>query len=83
MLHRHLARRAVTVVFTLGLGSYILNTQGASNDCHTFPPYAPGGNPFRGERERINAARSLAGGTPFGPGIVSPNITPDAAGRPD
>lgn len=67
---------------TVGYGSYIVNAQGGCNDCHTAPPYAPGGNPFAGEPEQINAERYLGGGTPFGPGIVSANITPDANGRP-
>jgi mono/diheme cytochrome c family protein len=53
----------------VGLGSYIVNT-GGCNDCHTNPSYAPGGNPFLGEPE------------PFGPGLFSANITPDALGRP-
>jgi hypothetical protein len=66
----------------VGLGSYIVNAQGACNDCHTNPPFAEGGNPFLGEPKRINAARYLAGGTPFGPGIVSRNITPDRRGLP-
>jgi hypothetical protein len=61
----------------------IVNAQGGCNQCHTFPPYAPGGNLFLGGPERINSARYLARGIPFGPDIVSPNITPDASGRPD
>jgi len=66
----------------VGLGSYIVNAQGGCNDCHTNPPYAEGGNPFAGEKKVINAARYLAGGTEFGPFIVSANITPDANGLP-
>ncbi len=66
----------------VGLGSYIVNAQGACNDCHTNPPYTPGGNPFLGEPEQINAEHFLAGGYPFGPDIVSTNLTPDAAGNP-
>lgn len=66
----------------VGLGSYLVNATGGCNDCHTAPPYADGGNPFLGEKERINSAAYLAGGTPFGPGIVSPNLTPDAKGLP-
>jgi hypothetical protein len=73
----HPAKRAI-----VGYGSYIVNAQGGCNDCHTFPPYAPGGNPFNGEPERINAERYLGGGTPFGSGVVSANITPDARGLP-
>lgn len=70
------ARRA-----TVGYGSYIVNAQAGCSDCHTAPPYAPGGNPFAGEPEQINAARYLGGGTSFGP-FISANITPDATGRP-
>jgi hypothetical protein len=66
----------------VGLGSYIVNAQGACNDCHTWPSFAPGGDPFLGEPEMINTDGYLAGGRPFGPGIVSANLTPDATGRP-
>src|SRR5215510_15111875 len=66
----------------VGLGSYIVNAQGGCNDCHTAPPYAQGGNPFLGEPTVVNAAVYLAGGTPFGPTIVSRNITPDENGLP-
>ena len=65
----------------VGLGSYIVNAQGACNDCHTNPPFAPGGNPFLGEPERINTEHFLAGGMVFG-NVVSPNITPDEEGLP-
>lgn len=65
----------------VGLGSYIVNAQGGCNDCHTNPPYAPGGNPFQGQPEQINTEHYLAGGVAFGP-FVSANITPDASGRP-
>lgn len=65
----------------VGRGSYIVNAQGGCNDCHTSPPYAPGGNPFMGEPERINAPRYLAGGMAFGP-VISANLTPDEDGRP-
>ena len=58
-----------------------MNAQGGCNDCHTNPPYAPGGNPFEGEPEQINTEHYLAGGVPFGP-FVSANITPDAEGLP-
>lgn len=65
----------------VGLGSYIVNAQGGCNDCHTNPPFAPGGDPYRGEPKRINASRYLAGGTSFGP-VISANITPDEDGLP-
>lgn len=64
----------------VALGSYIVNS-GGCNDCHTNPPYLPGGDPFQGEPERINAAGFMAGGQHFGP-FVSANITPDALGLP-
>jgi hypothetical protein len=66
----------------VGLGSYIVNAQAACNDCHTCPSYAPGHNPFQGGDGQINSANFLGGGVPFGPFIVSPNITPDASGKP-
>lgn len=61
-------------------GSYIVNT-GGCNDCHTSPEFVPGGNPFLGEPEQINAAAYLAGGRAFGP-FVSRNLTPDKNGNP-
>jgi hypothetical protein len=66
----------------VGLGSYIVNAQGGCNDCHTNPPFAPGGNPHLGEPKQINADRYLAGGTTFGPVITSRNLTPDENGKP-
>jgi hypothetical protein len=71
----------------VGLGSYIVNAQGGCNDCHTSPPFAEGGDPHLGQPKKINAARYLAGGTPFGPPcdpttIFSKNLTPDEHGRP-
>jgi hypothetical protein len=66
----------------VGLGSYIVNAQSACNDCHTSPPFAAGGDPYAGQPEVINAAGYLAGGTPFGPGVVSRNITPHENGMP-
>jgi hypothetical protein len=62
----------------VGLGSYIVNAQGGCSDCHTWPNYAPGGNPFFGQPEIINAEHYLAGGRPFGP-FRSRNLTPDPA----
>jgi hypothetical protein len=64
-----------------GLGSYIVNAQGACNDCHTNPPFLPGGDPYQNQPERINARHFLAGGVQFGP-FTSANITPDASGKP-
>lgn len=59
----------------VGLGSYMVNTIGGCNECHTNPPYADGGDPFMGEPKQINAEHYLAGGNVFGP-FVSRNITP-------
>lgn len=74
-------------VALVGLGSYIVNAQGGCNDCHTAPPYAAGGDPFAGEPKKVNAARYLAGGIPFGDPTnpdtpVSRNLTPRANGLP-
>jgi hypothetical protein len=66
----------------VGLGSYIVNSQAACNDCHTNPPFAPGGNPFLGEPTQVNTANFLAGGMTFPPGVVSRNLTPNAQGLP-
>ncbi len=65
----------------VGLGSYIVNAQGACNDCHTCPSYASGGFPYAGQKTKINSANYLAGGVPFGP-FTSANITPDDSGKP-
>jgi hypothetical protein len=65
----------------VGLGSYIVNTSGCI-DCHSHPSYAPGGNPYLGEHEVINAPEYLSGGRQFGPTLTAPNITPDYAGKP-
>lgn len=66
----------------VGLGSYIVNAQGGCNDCHTYPSYAPGGNPFvPGQSEVINSLQYLTGGRQFGP-FTSRNLTPDEFGRP-
>lgn len=61
----------------VGLGSYIVNAQGGCNDCHTYPSYAPGGDPFFGQVEQINTDQYLTGGRQFGP-FTSRNLTPDS-----
>jgi hypothetical protein len=66
----------------VGLGSYIVNSQGGCNDCHTCPSYASGHNPFTGGNGQINSDHYMAGGVPFGP-FVSANLTPDGAGKPE
>jgi hypothetical protein len=65
----------------VGLGSYVVNTSGCI-DCHSHPSYSPGGDPFLGQPEVINAPEYLSGGRQFGPTLTAPNITPDYAGRP-
>lgn len=65
----------------VGLGSYIVNTSGCI-DCHSHPTYAPGGDPFLGQPEMVNATQYLSGGRQFGPFITSANITPNFAGKP-
>jgi hypothetical protein len=65
----------------LGLGSYLVNTSGCG-ECHTHPSFVPGGNPFLGQAEVINAAVFMSGGRMFGPAIKAANITPDEFGRP-
>jgi hypothetical protein len=60
----------------VGLGSYIVNTEGC-NDCHSAGPptqYAKGGNPFLfkigsetvNQPKKVNAATYLGGGRDFG-----------------
>jgi hypothetical protein len=65
----------------VGLGSYIVNAQGACNDCHTNPPFKPTDDPFQGRPGKVNKANYLAGGMAFGP-FVSRNLTPEANGLP-
>jgi hypothetical protein len=65
----------------VGLGSYIVNAQAACSECHTWPQFEDGGNPFLGQPEKINTAGYLAGGRAFGP-IISDNLTPDETGLP-
>ena len=65
----------------VGLGSYIVNGQGACNDCHTHPSFADGGDPYLGQPEVVNSEQYLTGGRQFGP-FTSVNLTPDEFGRP-
>ena len=62
-------------------GSYIANVLGGCVSCHTFPTFEPGGDPFKGQPEKINTKNYLAGGKCFGP-FKSPNLTPDDKGLP-
>jgi hypothetical protein len=66
----------------VGLGSYLVNGVGGCNDCHTWPNYANGGDPYQGQHEQINTAGYLAGGRVFFGPIVSRNLTPDHNGLP-
>jgi hypothetical protein len=64
----------------VGLGSYIVNAQAGCNDCHTWPNFAPGGNPYQGQTKLINSANYLAGGRPFklpAETVWSRNLTPN------
>ena len=60
----------------VGLGSYLVNTVGDCNGCHTRPHYELEHNPFKGQPERINTQNYLAGGNQFGP-FTTANLTPD------
>lgn len=71
----------------VGLGSYIVNSQGGCNDCHTCPsyvghsaadnPYVSGGSLSDIAKPGVvNKSNYLAGGVHFGP-FVSKNLTPD------
>lgn len=64
----------------VGLGSYLVNSVGDCNGCHTvnFDPFLPGGNPFAGEPEALDPDKYLVGGSFFGP-FGSRNLRPDPA----
>ena len=66
---------------SVGLGSYLVNTVGGCNDCHTAPPYTSDPSAFLGAPKQINIACYLAGGQEFGP-FVSRDITPWENGKP-
>jgi hypothetical protein len=62
----------------LGLGSYLVNSAGC-NDCHTWPNYAPGGDPFERQPKQVPLANYLAGGRLFAlptENVCSRNLTP-------
>jgi len=63
----------------VGYGSYLVNAVGGCNDCHTNPPFKPGGDPFMGKTKAVNTAGYMAGGVAFGP-FMSRNITPGVDG---
>ncbi len=66
---------------TVGRGSYLVNALGGCVSCHTMPTFEPGGDPFKGEVEKLNIKNYLAGGKCFGP-FKSPDITPNDKGLP-
>ena len=69
----------------VGLGSYYVNALGDCNGCHTSDqpnPYLPGGNPFMGQRERLDPAKYLVGGTNFFANVTSRNLRPEKNGLP-
>lgn len=76
----------------VGLGSYIVNSQGECDGCHSAGPqtqYVGLNNPYFGHPAVVNPATYLGGGRDFGeypgPGtgihIISRNLTPNAAGE--
>jgi hypothetical protein len=79
----------------VGLGSYLVNAIGDCNGCHTGggPPnfnYAAGGNPYFGQKTKVDPTVYLSGGQDFGPvgpppspDIIARNLTPDKTGRPE
>ena len=66
----------------VGLGSYLVNGPSDCTGCHTVGLFLDGHNPFLGQSTSINVSAYLAGGAPFGPVIISRNLTPDKNGRP-
>ena len=66
-------------VALVGKGSYLVNTVGDCNGCHSvnFSPYLPGRDPFFGEPEGIDPEKYLVGGSAFGP-FISRNLRPRA-----
>ena len=61
----------------VGLGSYLVNAVASCSDCHTYPSYKDGGDPFKGQQPvQVNVDGYLAGGQQFGP-FTSRNLTPD------
>ena len=67
----------------VGLGSYIVNSQGDCNGCHGNLSWAAGHDPFQGQPAQLSATGYLVGGAPlFGPVFVPRNLTPNGAGLP-
>jgi hypothetical protein len=65
----------------VGLGGYLVNAVGGCNDCHTYPSFAEGGNPYLHQDLQINTNHYLSGGAAFGP-FCSRNLTADGSGQP-
>ena len=82
----------------VGFGSWLINAVADCNGCHNggTPPnlnYAPGGNPYFGQKAKVDPTVYLSGGqdfgqvtidanfNPIGPHIISRNLTPDYTGR--
>ena len=68
----------------VGLGSYLVNT-GGCNDCHsgTGGPFTADGNPYFGQKKKVDPTIYLSGGQNFGmvgappsPNIIPRNLTP-------
>jgi len=82
----------------VGFGSWLVNAVGDCNGCHNggVPPnlnYAQGGNPYFGQKAKVDPTVYMSGGqdfgqvaidanfNPTGPHIISRNLTPDYTGR--
>lgn len=78
----------------VGLGSYIVNTEGC-DDCHSAGPpteyVTPTNNPYFGKPKKVNPKTYLGGGRDFGElavppvgsaHIISRNLTPTKTGLP-
>jgi hypothetical protein len=61
-----------------GVGSYLVSSN-SCNDCHTWPNFVAGGNPYARQPKQFNIANFLAGGRLFvlpSGGVCSANTTP-------
>src|SRR5258705_1988655 len=70
-VHLNLAHKDPQLV---GLGSYLVCRLLLGKNCHTNPNFAPGGDPFQGQKKEINSVNYLAGGIAFG-AFISRNLT--------
>src|ERR1700676_27584 len=67
-VHLNVAGKNLNLV---GLGSFIVNAVADCNGCHTSggPPnfnYAAGGNPYFGQRTKVDPTVYMGGGSPLG-----------------